>query len=48
MTYHDGYIAETFSTTKKQRYYILLSDFQIYKAKRSVGCHELKTLCACT
>ena len=29
MIYHDEYIVESFSTTIKQSYYILLSDFQI-------------------
>ena len=29
MIYHDEYIVESFSTTTKLSYYILLSDFQI-------------------
>ena len=29
MIYHDEYIVESFSTTTKQSYYILLCDFQI-------------------
>ena len=28
MIYHDEYIVESFSTTTKQSYYILLSDLQ--------------------
>ena len=47
MIYHDEYIVESFSTTTKQSYYTLLSDFQM-EAKRSVGYHELTTLCVCT
>ena len=37
MIYHDEYIVESFSTTTKQSYYILLSDFQIQKTKRELS-----------
>ena len=33
MIYHDVYIVESFLTTTKQSYYILLSDFQIRQNK---------------
>ena len=33
----EAYIVESFSTTKTQSYYILLSDFQIGKMKRGLS-----------
>ena len=38
------YIVESFSTTTKQGYYILLSDLQI-RQNEGMGYHELTTLC---
>ena len=37
MIYHDEYIVESFSTTTKQSYYILLGDFQKGKTKRGLS-----------
>ena len=37
MIYRDEYIVESFSTTTKQSYYILLSDFQKGKTKRGLS-----------
>ena len=37
MIYHNDYIVESFSTTTKQSYYILLGDFQKGKTKRGLS-----------